>query len=136
MQIFLDRRATRLVQQSAADAIEDGDTETLRDDVINAFREEQVDEIERRIDGSDFYEFIGEVVEEWDGDDVTDFFELLEAHLSEVGIELKLRLTPGADDDDDDEDDDDDDAADELEDDDEDDLDDDDDLGEVGPEDA
>lgn len=104
MQIQLDRRSTKQIQQSAVDAIEDGDTETLREDVIDAFREEQIDEIERRIEGSDFYEFVGEAVEEWDGDDVGELFELLEAHLSDVGIELKVRLSDlkGEDDDDDD----------------------------------
>ena len=91
MEIFLDRRSIRQIRQSAADAVEDGDTETLREDVLAAFNDEQVEEIERRIDGDDFYDFLGEAVEEWDGDDVDELFELLESHLSEVGIELKYR---------------------------------------------
>jgi hypothetical protein len=90
MEIFLDKRAVRQIRTSGTDAIEDGDTETLREDVMDAFSEEQIEEIERRIDGGDFYDFIGDTLEEWDGDDVDELFELLESHLSDVGIELKL----------------------------------------------
>lgn len=89
MEILLDKRAVRQIRQSATDAIEDGDTETLREDVMDAFSEEQIEEIERRIDGGDFYDFIGDTLEEWDGDDIEELFELLESHLSDVGIELK-----------------------------------------------
>jgi hypothetical protein len=91
MEIFLDKRAVRLIRQAAADAIEDGDTETLREDVMEAFSEEQIEEIERQIDGGDFFDFLGETVEEWDGDDIDQLFELLENHLSDVGVELKMR---------------------------------------------
>ena len=89
MEILLDKRAVRQIRQSAADAIEDGDTETLREDVMDAFSEEQIEEIERRIDGGDFYDFIGDALEEWDGDDAEELFEVLESHLVDVGIELK-----------------------------------------------
>jgi hypothetical protein len=89
MEILLDKRAVRQIRQSAADAIEDGDTETLREDVMDAFSEEQIEEIERRIDGGDFYDFIGDSLEEWDGDDADELFELLESHLADVGIEVK-----------------------------------------------
>ena len=90
MEILLDKRAVRQIRNSGTDAIEDGDTETLREDVMDAFSEEQIEEIERRIDGGDFYDFIGDTLEEWDGDDIDELFELLESHLSDVGIELKF----------------------------------------------
>lgn len=91
MEILLDKRSVRLIRQSATDAIEDGDTETLREDVMDAFSEEQIEEIERRIDGGDFYDLMGETLDDWDGDDVDQLFELLAAHLGEVGIELKFK---------------------------------------------
>ena len=91
MEIFLDKRSVRLIRQSATDAIEDGDTETLREDVMDVFSEEQIEEIERRIDGGDFYDLMGETLDDWDGDDVDQLFELLAAHLGEVGIELKFK---------------------------------------------
>ena len=56
---------------------------------MDAFSEEQIEEIERRIDGGDFFDFIGDALEEWDGDDIDELFELLESHLTDVGIELK-----------------------------------------------
>jgi hypothetical protein len=106
MEILLDKRAVRQIRQSAADAIEDGDSETLREDVMDAFSEEQIEEIERRIDGGDFYDFIGDSLEEWDGDDVDELFELLESHLADVGIEVKYDPPDLEEEDDDDDDDD------------------------------
>ena len=91
MEIFLDKRSVRQFRQSATDAIEDGDTETLREDILDAFNEEQIEEIERRIDGGDFYDLLGDTLDDWDGDDVDQLFEALAAHLGEVGIDLKLR---------------------------------------------
>jgi hypothetical protein len=91
MEIFLDKRAVKQIRQSGADAVDDGDTETLREDVMDAFSEEQIEEIERRIDSGDMYDFISDAIEEWDGDDVDELFELLETHLSDLGVELKYK---------------------------------------------
>ena len=91
MEIFLDKRAVKQIRQSAADAVDDGDTETLREDVMDAFSEEQIEEIERRIDSGDMYDFISDAIEEWDGDDVDELFELLETHMSDLGVELKYK---------------------------------------------
>lgn len=119
MEIVLDKRAVRQIRVSAQDAIEEGDTETLREDILEAFTEEQVEEVERRIDDGDFFEFLTDMLEEWSGDDVDELFELLDAQLGELGIDIKFdkKGAPTADDvdeededeDDDDEDDDDDD---------------------------
>ncbi len=89
MEIFLDKRAVRQIRISAQDAIEEGDTETLREDVLEAFTEEQVEEIERRLDTGDFFEFLTDMLDEWGGDDVDELFELLETQLGDVGIDLK-----------------------------------------------
>src|SRR5208282_3732264 len=89
MEIFLDKRAVRQIRLSAADAIEEGDTEALREDILEAFTEEQVEEIERRIDSGDFFEFLTDVLDEWSGDDVDELFELLETQLGDLGIDLK-----------------------------------------------
>jgi hypothetical protein len=88
MEIVLDKRAMKQIRQSAEDAIDEGDTETLREDILDSFSEEQVEEIERRID-TDFYDFLGDTLEEWSGEDVDELFELLESQLADVGIELK-----------------------------------------------
>ena len=89
MEIHLDKRALRLIRLSAADAVEEGDTEALREDVLEAFSEEQVEEIERRLDSGDFFEFLTDILDEWSGDDVDELFELLETQLGEIGIDVK-----------------------------------------------
>src|SRR5262245_52974877 len=89
MEIHLDKRAVRQIRLSAADAIEEGDTEALREDILEAFTEEQVEEIERRIDSGDFFEFLTDVLDEWSGDDVDELFELLETQLGDLGVDLK-----------------------------------------------
>jgi hypothetical protein len=89
MELYLDKRAVRQIRLAAQEAIEEGDTESLREDVLEAFNEEQVEEIERRLDSADFYEFLTDVLDEWGGDDVDELFELLETQLGEVGIDLK-----------------------------------------------
>jgi hypothetical protein len=111
MEIFLDKRAVKQIRLSATDAVDEGDTETLREDILEAFSDEQVEEIERRIDSGDFYDFLSEILDEWSGDDVDELFELLEAHLSEAGIDIKYS-SPDDDVEDEDEAEDDDDAAD------------------------
>jgi hypothetical protein len=90
MEIVLDKRAVRQIRLSAQDAIEEGDTETLREDILEAFTEEQVEEIERRLDNGDFYEFLTEMLDEWSGDDVDELFELLDAQLGDIGVDVKF----------------------------------------------
>jgi hypothetical protein len=96
MEIFLDKRAVRQIRLSAQDAIEEGDTETLREDVLEAFSEEQVEEIERRLDTGDFFEFLTDMLDEWSGDDVDELFELMETQLGDVGIDLKYEAKEAA----------------------------------------
>lgn len=93
MEIFLDKKAARQIRLSATGAVEDGDLETLREDIMDSFSEEQIEEIERRVDSGDFYDFIGEMLDEWSGEDPDELFELLETQLTEVGIELKYSTT-------------------------------------------
>jgi hypothetical protein len=136
MEIHLDKRAVKQIRLSAQDAIEEGDIETLREDILEAFTEEQVEEIERRLDTGDFFEFLTDLLDEWSGDDADELFELLDTQLGDAGVDLKFEKravasveeeeeteeTTDFDDDDldEDEDEDDDDLEEEEEDDDED----------------
>ncbi len=124
MEIVLDKRAVRQIRLSATDAIEEGDTETLREDILEAFTEEQVEEIERRLDSGDFFEFLTDMLDEWSGDDVDELFELIDTQLGDVGVDMKFEkkaAAPADDEEDEEEDDDvDDDDDDEDEDEDED----------------
>ena len=96
MEIVLGKSAVRQIRLSAQDAIEEGDTETLREDILEAFTEEQVEEIERRLDNGDFYEFLTEMLDEWSGDDVDELFELLDAQLGDIGVDVKFEKKPVA----------------------------------------
>lgn len=100
MEIVLDKRAVKQIRLSAQDAIEEGDTESLRDDILDSFSEDQVEEIERRID-TDFYDFLGDTLEEWSGEDVDELFDLLESQLSDVGVEVKYETIDTGEDEDD-----------------------------------
>jgi hypothetical protein len=130
MELYLDKRAVRQIRVAAQEAIEEGDIETSREDILDAFTEDQIDEIERRLDHGDMFEFLTDILDEWSGEDADELFELLEAQLGEVGIQLKLDAKDAeVDDDVDDEDEDDDDDDVEPDDEDEVGVDDVDDLG-------
>jgi hypothetical protein len=96
MEIYLDKRGARKIRLAAQEAIDEGDVESLREDILEAFSEEQVDEIERLLDSSDFYEFLTDVLDEWQGEDVEELFELLESQLAESGVDLKVDFKGGA----------------------------------------
>jgi hypothetical protein len=90
MEIYLDKRAVRLIRASAQEAIEEGDTETSREDIMESFTEEQIEEIERRLEHGDMFEFLTDVLDEWSGEDADELIDLLEAQLGELGIEMKV----------------------------------------------
>lgn len=118
MELYLDKRAVRQIRVAAQEAIEEGDIETSREDILEAFNEDQIDEIERRLDHGDMFEFLTDILDEWSGEDADELFELLEAQLGEVGIQLKLDAKDAesdADDEEEEEDDEDEDEDDEEE---------------------
>jgi hypothetical protein len=112
MEIFLNKRAMRQVRLSVADAIEDGETDALREDLVSTFSDDDIEEIERRIDSGDFYDFITEILDEWSGEDLDELLELLETQLADADVDLKYTAPE---DDDSDEVDDDDDEEEETE---------------------
>ena len=105
MEIFLNKRAMRQVRLSVADAIEDGEIDALRDDLVSTFSDDDIEEIERRIDSGDFYDFISEILDEWSGEDLDELMELLETQLADADVDLKYSAPQNDDEDDDDEDD-------------------------------
>jgi len=96
MEIYLDKRAVRQIRLSAQDAIEEGDNETLREDILEAFTEEQVEEIERRLDNGDFFEFLTDLLDEWSGDDADELLELIDTQLGDVGVDVKFEKRAAA----------------------------------------
>jgi predicted AlkP superfamily pyrophosphatase or phosphodiesterase len=105
MEIFLNKRAMRQVRLSVADAIEDGEIDALREDLVGVFSDDDIEEIERRIDSGDFYDFITEILEEWSGEDLDELMELLETQLADADVDLKYTALEKGDSDDDDDDD-------------------------------
>ena len=103
MEIYLSKRAMQRVRLSVADAIEDGEIDALREDLISLFSDDDVEEIERRIDSGDFYDFISEILDEWSGEDLDELMELLETQLADADIDLKY-TAPENDDDEEEED--------------------------------
>ncbi|MBT8453772.1 MAG: hypothetical protein KJO40_17540 [Deltaproteobacteria bacterium] len=104
MEIFLNKRAMRQVRLSVADAIEDGETDALREDLVATFSDDDIEEIERRIDSGDFYDFISEILDEWSGEDLDELLELLETQLADADVDLKYTAPEDDDSDDEDED--------------------------------
>ena len=113
MEIILNKRAMRQVRLSVADAIEDGEIDALRDDLVSTFSDDDIEEIERRIDSGDCYDFISEILDEWSGEDLDELMELLETQLADADVDLKY-TAPETDDDDGDADEDDDETEEEL----------------------
>ena len=105
MEIYLDKRAVKHIRLSAADAIEEGDTEALKEDILESFPEEQVETVEQMIGGGDFVELLSEILDEWSGDDVDELFDLLETHLGDLGVDLKYYTSEDDEDDEDDDED-------------------------------
>jgi hypothetical protein len=103
MEIFLNKRAMRQLRLSVADAIEDGEIDALREDMVSVFSDDDVEEIERRIDSGDFYEFISEILDEWSGEDLDELMELLETQLADADVDLKYAAVEEGDDEEDDE---------------------------------
>jgi hypothetical protein len=101
MEIFLNKRAMRQVRLSVADAIEEGEIDALREDLVGVFSDDDIEEVERRIDSGDFYDFITEILEEWSGEDLDELMELLETQLADADVELKYTAPENDDSDDD-----------------------------------
>jgi len=89
MEIFLSKRVMRQVRLSVADAIEEGEIDSLREDLVSVFSDDDIEEIERRIDSGDFYDFISEILDEWSGEDLDELLELLGAQLADADVDLK-----------------------------------------------
>jgi hypothetical protein len=114
MEIFLNKRAMRQVRLSVADAIEDGEIDALREDLVSVFSDDDIEEIERRIDSGDFYDFISEILDEWSGEDLDELMELLETQLADADVELKYTAPETDDEEEETEEEDDDDTEDDL----------------------
>jgi hypothetical protein len=104
MEVHIEKRAVRQIRLSTADTIEEGDAEALREDILDAFPDHQVEEIEQHLGGAELAEVLTQMLEEWSGDDVDELLELLETTLGDFGVVLRLESKEDGYDDDDDDD--------------------------------
>lgn len=102
MEIYLSKRAMQRVRLAVADAIEEGEIDALREDLISLFSDDDVEEVERRIDSGDFYDFVSEILDEWSGEDMDELMELLETQLADADIDLKYTALENDDEEEDD----------------------------------
>lgn len=89
----------RQLRIAVSDAIDEGESEALRDEIVRILPDSDVTEIEHRADTGDIYEFISEVLDEWSMDDLDELLELLEAHLADADIDFRYEtgLDPDSD---------------------------------------
>jgi hypothetical protein len=55
-----------------------------------------VEEIERRLDNGDFFEFLTDLLDEWSGDDADELLELIDTQLGDVGVDVKFEKRAAA----------------------------------------
>jgi hypothetical protein len=93
VEIYLDKKAVQQIRMSAAEAIEEGDVETLKEDIFEAFPEDRVETLEQLLGGGDFMDVVGSLLDNWSGDDLDELFELLETQLAGHGVDLKYHVS-------------------------------------------
>ena len=102
-EIFVDTRRTVNIKLAIADAIDNGEYESLANDIRDCFTDDQVEEIERLIESGDLEEAIDDILAEWNGDTVDELLETMNRFFFDSGIELLFDETDlGLDDDEDD----------------------------------
>lgn len=89
MDVYLDRETMQRLRQSIDDAIDENDAGGLQDDLVEIFSEEQIEQLELRIDTGDIHEFITLVLDEWAADDPDELLEILETQLAEADVDFQ-----------------------------------------------
>jgi len=89
-EIKLGQRQTKALVGSANQAIEEGDLDLLGEDILSIFSDEQVVEIESRLDGGSLEDLVEEIINEWTGDDLQEFIEIVEDKFAAIEIEIVM----------------------------------------------
>lgn len=90
MNISLDSRTVGQIRLSTRTAIDEGDVEELREDILDAFTEDQTEALESVLEGGNLFDFISEILSEWDKESVDALLESLVSQFDSSGILLKL----------------------------------------------
>jgi ribonuclease E len=125
MKVVVERRKYDALVIAIQDAIDsDDDKSSLCENVVDCFTDEQSEEIEDSL-GEELFDYISEIIDDWDSDDGETLWELVVQKLSDEGIVVVVSESPESDSEEDDEeeeedDDDDDDDEEDLDEEDED----------------
>ena len=88
LEIYVDPRRTANFKQAVIEAIEDGEYESLSDDIRDCFSDDQVEEIEGVLETGDIEETIDEIISEWNGDSLDDLLDGMYTAFADSSIEL------------------------------------------------
>jgi len=88
MEIYLERRAVRQIRAAAREAIEEDDTEPLREEILDVLPEDRVPALEKLVDEGDLFAFVSSMLEDWGGEDIDELFEVLETGFGEIDVDL------------------------------------------------
>jgi|WetSurMetagenome_2_1015567.scaffolds.fasta_scaffold44732_3 hypothetical protein len=122
MKIVVERRKHAALVIAIQDAIDsDDDKSSLCENVVDCFTDEQSEEIEDSL-GEELFDYINEIIDDWDSDDGETLWELVVQKLSDEGIIVVISESPELDSEEDDEDEEEDDNDDDNDDDNEEDL--------------
>jgi hypothetical protein len=125
MKVVVERRKYDALVIAIQDAIDsDDDKSSLCENVVDCFTDEQLEEIEDSL-GEEFFDYVSEIIDDWDSDDGETLWELIVQKLNDEGIVVVISESPESDsedeeDEEEDDDDDDDDGEEDLDDEDED----------------
>lgn len=100
-EIIVNRSRTKILRLAVREAIDEGTRDSLGVEIMDAFTESQIEDIDAHLDGVSFEDVIEETLDEWGGEEEEELLELLEARFGEMGMELKFWYTDEAIDDED-----------------------------------
>jgi len=90
LEVFIDTKRSFNLKQAVIEAIENGEYESLRDDIRDCFTVDQVDDIEALLESDNIDEVIEEIIEEWLGDDYEDLQEAIRSFFAESTIDVQF----------------------------------------------
>ncbi len=88
LEVYVEPRRTVNFKQAVVEAIENGEYESLADDIRDCFSEDQIEEIQEVLESGDIEETIDDIITEWSGDNLEELMEGIDIAFSSSSIEL------------------------------------------------
>lgn len=96
MKVVVERRKYDALVIAIQDAIDDDDKSSLCENIVDCFTDEQSEEIEDSL-GEELFDYINEIVDDWDSDDGETLWELIVQKFSDEGITVVISESPESD---------------------------------------